>query len=172
MSVNTNHMIIKLLIGFMLLISAAVVHASSLTDMDGNPASIADYSGKGKWLVVMFWASDCHICNKEAHQYVDLQERNNDNGNIQILGITTDGLENKDASLAYINEHKLNFPNLTGTLEAISGIYYDQIGEHLMGTPTFLIYNPEGKIRAAQGGAVPATSIENFIENNSIARYK
>jgi len=40
------------------------VHAGELADFDGNPKAISDYSGKGKWLVVMIWASDCHVCNR------------------------------------------------------------------------------------------------------------
>ena len=43
-----------------------VAQAGGLQDFDGQPKSISDYAGKGKWLVVMIWASDCHICNQEA----------------------------------------------------------------------------------------------------------
>ncbi len=171
MANRSKRLYINLFTALLLYLGAAVAHASTLTDLDGNPASIEDYAGKGKWLVVMFWASGCHICNEEAHQYVAMQARHKEDGNIQVLGITTDGLANKEAALAYINEHQLNFPNLTGTLEGISGIYYDLIGDYFLGTPTFLIFTPEGKIRAAQGGAVPAENIEKFIKKNTVASY-
>jgi len=167
LSIKNNH-IISVLTGILLLIGSSFANASPLTDLDGKPASISDYSGKGKWLVVMFWASDCHICNKEAHQYVDMQTRHKD-GNISVLGITTDGLANKADAKSFINEHKLNFPNLIGTLEDIAGMYYDLTGNQWIGTPTFFIYNPEGKLRIADAGAIPAKLIEDFIAENSVA---
>ena len=162
-----NNNIINALTGLLLIMSSAFAHAGALTDMDGNPASLSDYSGKGKWLVVMFWASDCHICNKEAHQYVDLQKRNQDDGNIQMLGVSTDGLANKAAAQRFIDEHKLNFPNLIGSLEDVAGMYYDLTGNQWIGTPTFFIYTPEGKLRVADAGAIPVELIEQFIDENS-----
>jgi len=168
MFTRQNNQIIKLLTGLLLLLSATFANAGPLTDLEGNPASIGDYSGKGKWLVVMFWSSDCHICSKEAHQYVDMQDRHKD-GNINVLGITIDGLANKVAAKNFITEHKLNFPNLIGSLEDIAGMYYDLTGNQWIGTPTFFIYNPEGKLRIADAGAIPAKLIEDFIKENSVA---
>ena len=157
--------LITLMATILLFISTAA-SAGPLMTLDGKPANISDYTGNGKWLVVMFWASDCHICNKEAHQYVDLQARNKD-GNIRVLGITTDGLANKVAAQGFIDEHKLNFPNLIGSLEDIAGMYYDLTGNQWVGTPTFFIYNAEGKLRVADAGAIPANIIEDFITENS-----
>ena len=166
MGATKNNLIIKLFTGLLLLLSASLVNASPLTDMSGNAASINDYAGKGKWLVVMFWASDCHICNKEAHQYVDMQARHKD-GNISVLGVSTDGMANKAAAMSFIKEHKLNFPNLIGSLEDIAGMYYDLTGNQWVGTPTFFIYNAEGKLGIADAGAIPAKIIEDFIAENS-----
>jgi len=165
---NKNNQLIKLLTGVLLLFSISIVNAADpLTDFNGKAANISDYTGNGKWLVVMFWASDCHICNKEAHQYVDLQARNQSDGNIQLLGISVDSLANKAAAQAFIDENKLNFPNLIGSLEDIAGMYYDLTGNQWIGTPTFFIYNPEGKLRIADAGAIPAKLIEEFIAENS-----
>jgi len=166
MFTKKNSLITKLFTALLLIFSINFANAGSLTELDGSPASINDYAGKGKWLVVMFWASDCHICNKEAHQYVAMHERHKD-GNINVLGITTDGLENKAAAKNFINEHQLNFPNLIGSLEDIAGMYYDLTGNQWIGTPTFFIYNPEGKLGVADAGAIPAKIIEDFIAENS-----
>jgi len=166
MVANKNNLIIKLFTGVLLLLSASLLNAGPLTDMNGKAASINDYAGKGKWLVVMFWASDCHICHKEAHQYVDMQARHKD-GNISVLGVSTDGMTNKAAAMSFIKEHKLNFPNLIGSLEDIAGMYYDLTGNQWVGTPTFFIYNAEGKLGVADAGAIPAKIIEDFIAENS-----
>lgn len=167
MFTHKNNHIVKLLIGIFLLFSLNFANADPLTNLNGKAASIADYTGNGKWLVVMFWASDCHICNKEAHQYVAMQERNKEAGNITVLGISIDGLDNKEAAQGFINEHKLNFPNLIGSLEDIASMYYNLTGNQWIGTPTFFIYDTEGKLRVADAGAIPAKIIEDFIAENS-----
>jgi peroxiredoxin len=157
-----------LLLASLLLFASAIAQAGVLTDFSGNPRSIDDYTGNGKWLVVMFWASDCHICGKEAHEYVAFHSKNKDS-DAHVLGITIDGLANKEAAQGFVDEHKLNFPNLIGSAEDIAGMYYELTGEFWIGTPTFFIYDPSGKLRAAQAGAVPAEILENFIAENNVA---
>jgi len=53
---------------------AATVASSPLfLTFDNKPAKIADYIVDKKWLLVMIWASDCHICNREAYTYRGFQ---------------------------------------------------------------------------------------------------
>mgnify|MGYP000238581795 FL=1 len=158
----------NLLLASLLLFASAVAQAGVLTDFSGAPRSINDYTGNGKWLVVMFWASDCHVCGKEAPEYISFHSKNKD-GNAHVLGISIDGLANKDAAQGFIDEHKLNFPNLIGTGEDIGAMYYELTGEFWVGTPTFFVYDPKGELRAAQAGAVPAEILENFITENNVA---
>ena len=148
------------------------IHASGLTDFEGNPKKIEDFTGNGKWTVVMFWASDCHVCNAEAHQYVAFQEKHK-NGNIRMLGITLDGMSNKEnfaAAKDFVKEHKLNFTNLIGEPETIGALYYDMTGNFFAGTPTFMIFSPDKIVRAADAGAIPAATIEEFIIEESVAK--
>jgi len=46
---------------------------------------------------------------------------------------------------------------------------YNLTGEFWIGTPTFFIYDPTGKLRASQAGAVPVDIIESFIAENRVA---
>ena len=41
------------------------------------------------------------------------------------------------------------------------------LGESLIGTPTFILFDPEGKLVAAQPGIVAISSLEKFIIQNS-----
>jgi len=41
------------------------------------------------------------------------------------------------------------------------------IGESLVGTPTFILFDSEGKLVAAQPGIVSTESLEKFITENS-----
>ena len=149
---------------FMFIGIFAVSQASTLYDMKGKPAGIDDYAGKGKWLIVMFWASDCHICNAEAHQYNDFHFIHSEK-DAMVLGISLDGKANKVAAEGFINKHKINFPNLIGEPEEVANLFTGLTGVAWRGTPTFLIYSPKGELLVQQIGAVPTDLIENFIKN-------
>lgn len=156
------------LLGALALLASAGAWAGGLADMNGQARTISDYAGKGKWLVVMIWASDCYICNMEAHNYVDFQTFHQDK-DATILGISMDGPQNKPAAEGFIKRHSVNFPNLIGTPEDVAGMYTQLTGAPFQGTPTFLVYDPEGKLRAQQVGAVPTDLIENFIKSHTQA---
>lgn len=142
--------------------------ASPLQDLAGHSRQLGDYAGKGKWLVVMLWASDCHVCNVEAHQYVDYHNRHH-SGNVSVLGVSMDGVAHKAEALAFIRAHAVTFPNLIGEPEDVADLYTNLTGHPWVGTPTFLIYDPTGKLRAQQVGAIPADLIDAYIAQNGAA---
>ncbi len=144
------------------------VLASTLQDFNGQPKSISDFTGKGKWLVVMIWASDCHICNKEAHAYVDFHFAHAEE-DARVLGISVDGQAKKANALKFIERHKINFPSLIGEPADVARLFSELTGTYFAGTPAFLIYDPSGNLRAQQLGAVPPELIENFIEQQATA---
>jgi hypothetical protein len=46
-------------------------------------------------------------------------------------------------------------------------LYYAiQTQSQFRGTPSILLFGPDGELRAAQAGAVPTTSIEAYIAKN------
>ena len=137
-------------------------------DFDGKPKSISDFAGKGKWLVVMLWASDCLVCNKEAHQYVDFHKLHKDK-DAQVLGISLDGEAKKSDAQDFVKRHKVNFPNLISEPINIASMYQERTGSTWIGTPSFMVFNPAGELIGAQAGAVPVSIIESFIERESTA---
>lgn len=138
-------------------------------DFNGKPQLLENYLGKGKWLVVMMWASDCYICNREAHQYVDFHMVHSDT-DATVLGISLDGENRKTEAQGFIKKHAVDFPNLIAEPEYVAALYRELTGQFFAGTPTFLIYSPEGELKATQAGAVPTGLIEEFIEKNNIQK--
>lgn len=134
-----------------------------LTDFNGSSSSISDYAGKGKWLVVMLWASDCTVCNREAHNYVDFHQQHQEK-DAQVLGISLDGEAKKPEAQTFIKRHKVNFPNLIGESMSVAQMYRERTGNDWIGTPSFMVFNPKGELLGAQAGAVPVSVIESFIE--------
>jgi peroxiredoxin len=157
------------LILFLALLMTCFAHASEDTlfhDFDGQPRSVESFTGNGKWLIVMIWAHDCHVCNQEAESYAQFHEEHKDD-NARVLGISLDGAANKADAEAFIARHDLPFPNLIGELTPTMLFYSMQTQSQFRGTPTLLLFDPAGKLRAAQAGAVPTSSIEAYIAKNS-----
>ncbi len=135
-----------------------------LQDFSGKSHKISEYTGKGKWLIIMIWASDCHICNAEIANYISFHNKHK-NTDAAVLGISVDGWEFKDNATGFINKHKVNFPNLIAAPIVVDHFYEMQTGKNLFGTPSFLIYSPSGELKAEQTGAVPTSLIEEFMSN-------
>jgi len=146
--------------------SSSLFAAEKLYDFSGKQHQLSEYTGKGKWTVVMIWAHDCHNCNDEAHQYVAFHKKHQ-SSDAQVIGISLDGKAKQPKAQAFVDRHKLNFDNLIGEPIEVAGIYEDLTGVEFFGTPTFLIYNPAGELRAQQAGAVPTSIIEAFMEKES-----
>jgi len=142
-------------------------HRLKLKDMQGKAMSLHDFVGKGKWLVVMIWQSDCHVCNQEVEGYNAWYMEQKAAGGANMIGITTDGWINKEAAQDFIDRHKVIFSNALVEIEDLQSYYASTIGKSFFGTPAFLIFSPEGKIMAEQTGAVPVDLIDNYIKENS-----
>lgn len=157
----------RMLVGFLLAwLWLPLAQAGGLTTLQGEARSLEDFTGDGQWTVVMIWASDCVICNREAYQYVDFHTFHKDK-DARVLGISMDGSAGLADAKEFIARHSINFPNLIGSPEDVAGLFADATGQSLRGTPTFLIFDPQGKLRAADAGAVPAEVISEFIASNS-----
>lgn len=145
---------------------AAIVSPPLFSTFDNKPAKISDYIVNNKWLLVMIWASDCSICNREAGAYVNFNSRH-EKTDVRVLGISIDGQAKKKAAELFIKRHDLNFPNLISEPDSLAGWFEKQTGQNWMGTPTLLLYSPDGKLKVQQIGAIPLTLIEKFIQRDS-----
>ena len=132
---------------------------------DGKETSVEAYTGGGNWLVVMMWAQGCHVCNAEVEGYAQLHESYAGKG-ASVLGISIDGQVDKGKAQDFIRRHDVPFPNLIGEPQAAMRWYAAQTGSRFLGTPTILVYGPDGDLQAAQAGAVPPEAIEKFIAEN------
>ncbi len=137
-----------------------------LRDFDGAPHQLEEYTGKGKWLVAIIWASDCHICDKEMPSY-EAFHRQHAAKDAEVLGISLDGEERQLDAEQFIEDHGMSFTNLIAEPAPLMGYYAMLTGSSFVGTPTLLLYDPQGRLRAAQAGAVPVKVIEDYIASHS-----
>lgn len=155
----------RLWVGIVFAMLAAPASAVELTDFDGKPQRLENYLGEGQWVVVMLWASDCHICNLEAPGLSAFHERHKGRDAI-ILGVSLDGIAGRKDAEDFMKRHSVSFDSLLIDSVGASFLYARATGEPLRGTPSFLLYAPDGTLAAAQAGAVKPASIEEYM-----ARY-
>ncbi len=71
-----------------------------------------------------------------------------------VLGLTLDGAVGKEDALDFVNQHNLNFNNLIGEPETVMSYFQILTGSPWIGTPSFLIFGPNGELMAKQVGAL------------------
>ena len=149
------------------LISAVLLLANpvmAMTTLDNKTTDIATLTGKGKWTVFKVWAHDCHVCRQTIHYLSDFEIQYPD---ADVYGICIDGRENLSQIQRFIDEFSLDFPNLVSDAAEVSEILYAQAGETLVGTPTLIVYQPDGKLSAVQPGPVPSEDLIRYIEREN-----
>jgi peroxiredoxin len=154
----TQMLSIITLLGAWLLITTPAI---ALTDLQGQPVKLENIVGKGKWTVMKIWASDCHVCRQTIHYLSDFEVSFPE---ATVYGISIDGQEGKAQAQAFVKQYSLNFPNLLSDSSEINAYLNKAAGEDLYGTPTMLVFNPQGKLIAVQPGPVTADELVAFIK--------
>lgn len=135
---------------------------NGLVDLAGNAANLESHTGDGKWLVVMLWSVTCGICAREVPVYSDFHDEHKQQ-DIKILGVALDGYEQRDTIEKTMKDWDMRFPTLIADLGLFGLNYEQQTGESLMGTPTFLVYTPEGKLVANNPGPMRTSALVEFV---------
>jgi thiol-disulfide isomerase/thioredoxin len=142
---------------------AAPARATDLRDLEGRARSLDGYVADGKWTVVMLWASDCPVCAQEAPAWALFDSRHRA-GEVRVVGVSLDGAARLAEARAFVERHLLDFPNLIGEPEVVARLYAERARQPWLGTPSFLLYDPAGQLRARQVGALPPERVEAYIE--------
>ncbi|MEZ5448139.1 MAG: TlpA disulfide reductase family protein [Thiolinea sp.] len=136
--------------------------AAAMTDMQGKALHVNQLIGKGKWTVFEVWVSTCHVCQSTVHYMNEFKARF---PAADVYGISLDGAERKQAAENFIQRHRLNFPNLLSDGSEFDTFLYRTTGEFLVGTPTLMVYNPQGQLAAVQPGVVTPQELITFIRD-------
>lgn len=136
----------------------------AFTDLEGNNDSISKYIGKDKWTIVEIWETNCPACRMHMPSMVKFDGKLD---NTRILGVSLDTKNGIEAVEDFIDEFEIKFPTIITNYIEMNIWMEKSIGESLVGTPTFILFDPSGKIVAAQPGMLSTESIEKFILQNS-----
>ena len=139
--------------------------ASAFTNLEtGKNDDIKNYIGKNKWTVLEVWASDCPSCRAHMPEMVKFDGKLK---NARLLSVSLDGQKGIDDAKAFIDEFGVKFPTILSNNIEMNIWMQQSLGEPLIGTPTFILFDQDGKLVAAQPGIVATSSLEKFIIQNS-----
>jgi thiol-disulfide isomerase/thioredoxin len=109
---------------------------------DDKEMSISDYAGKGKYVLLDFWASWCGPCRAENPKIVALYNEYKNKG-FEIVGISLD--DNKDAWLKGIKDDGITWPQMSD----LKGWQSEATFKYrVQGIPYTVLLDKEGKVIA------------------------
>ena len=106
---------------------------------DGSPASLSDYVGKGKYVLVDFWASWCVPCRMEAPVIAEVYKKYKGN-RFEVLGVAV--MDKRDDSLKAIAEDGSTWPQILDAQMTPTELYGIQAIPHI------ILFGPDGTILA------------------------
>ena len=154
--------ILAITLALALVASNPVRAGMELHELDGKVVDLDDYRGNGKWLLVMLWATTCHICELQKPEISDFHTKHKDI-DAHVLGIALDGMEEIEAIKDNMQRHKTSFPSLIGNITIVASHYQGLTQENLRGTPTYLLFDPQGELVGNNPGPLRPEAIEAFI---------
>jgi len=137
-------------------------HSTRLENLKGEPHSLSEYIGKGKWVVFNIWGPKCPPCLEEVSELVSFHEDYRDKDAMVVsmaLDFPSFQYADRQQVAEFVEDYFVTFPVLLGD----SGLSEKITGRPLMGTPSSYLYDPEGRLAAVQVGSITQELIERFI---------
>lgn len=116
-------------------------------EYDGKVVKLSDYVGKGKYVLVDFWASWCGPCRAEIPNLLSVYEKYKGD-NFEVLGVATwDAPEDTKTAIEQLG---ITYPQIMNAQKAGSDAY------GINGIPQIILFGPDGTIlkRNLRGAAI------------------
>jgi thiol-disulfide isomerase/thioredoxin len=108
-------------------------------NFDNSPASFSDYVGKGKYVLVDFWASWCGPCIAETPVIAEVYKKYK-GSKFEVLSIAV--WDKREATLEAITKHNLVWSQIIDAQQIPTDLY------GINGIPHIILFGPDGTILA------------------------
>lgn len=128
--------------------SGADLTKVSLTDTNGDPAALSDFSGE--WAVVNLWASFCKPCVREMPELEKLYQTG-------VLVVGVNALDRPDLADRLVKETGVTYPVLRderGDLMAAAGV---------TALPATFVLGPDGEVRGRKIGETDLAGLLDLL---------
>ena len=131
--------------------------------VDGDQHSLQEYVGKGRWVVVNIWATDCPYCQRELIGLSNFHDRHFEK-DAMVLGLTLDlatfEKPDKDHVKNFASANLIDYPLLLVSGEVASKV----TGNTVHTVPMTFFYNPKGEMVYNFTGELDEELLEGVIK--------
>lgn len=125
----------------------------------GAKSQLSDFVGKGKIVLLDFWASWCGPCRAGIPKLVEIYAKDRSRG-LEIVGINV--WDKKDPYLKAVKSLNMSWPTIFDENSESATTY------GIVGVPTYILLSEEGKIlHRSHGGAELYKAIESALSSRS-----
>jgi thiol-disulfide isomerase/thioredoxin len=128
----------------------------TLKDLSGSDQNVAAL--KGRIVILNFWATYCIPCRTEMPELIAIQ---NEYAafDVQVVGASTDTVEDRDKVLQFVKEVKINFPIWTGA--STSDMIRFGLGAALPGT---VVIGKDGRVAKVISGVINQAVLKKQLD--------
>ncbi|MDA0822396.1 MAG: TlpA disulfide reductase family protein [Proteobacteria bacterium] len=134
--------------------------------LSGDSVPLSSYFEPGKWTMVMLWTTYCGTCRSQYPSVSAFHDKHK-SSDAKVIGLSLDGYSEIEKVRSYVAEKPMSFVSAVVEVAALQDAYLALTEESFTGTPTYLMFNPDGDLIAHVPGKLRMAEVERFIAENT-----